>query len=234
MKSLRHSSYALLGAAFFVPCIAQAQSPTPANYAALRLGTSNNDIGGLQAINPRVTSVTGTTIQNSGLTSLAVGHRYRNNWRAELEYSDRRSTNMVVSTLGAGFSGRNDLKAKSWSLMANGYYDLPLNDRFTVWGQLGLGYSRLSLGGDQSFQAPANTGAFAYGTTFPGATKSAMSWSFGLGGQAAITQQLSFDLGVRHINLGKMETKIDTVNNDERFRARLSANEIYGGLRFAF
>jgi hypothetical protein len=45
---------------------------------------------------------------------------------------------------------------------------------------------------------------------------------------------LSFDLGVRHINLGKMETKIDTVNNDERFRARLSANEIYGGLRFAF
>jgi opacity protein-like surface antigen len=147
MKPTLRTSCALIGATVLVPCIAQAQSQAPANYAAFRLGTSNNDISGLQAINPRVTSVTGTTIQNAGLTSLAVGHRYRNNWRAELEYSDRRSANMVVSTLGAGFSGRNELKVKSWSVMANGYYDYPLNERFTLFGQLGLGYSRLSMGG---------------------------------------------------------------------------------------
>jgi opacity protein-like surface antigen len=214
--------------------LAQAQQKQTSNYAALRVGNANNDISGLQAINPRVTGVTGSSIDDSSLMSLAFGHRYRSNWRSELEFTDRRSANMVVNTVGAGFSGRNDLKAKSSSLMANAYYDMPMANNFLLFGQLGLGYARVKLGGEQYFQAPANTGPFTYGTTFPSGTKGNLAWSLGLGGEFKLTQQFSLDFGARHINLGKMETRTDTVNGDEQFKAKLSSNELYGGLRFSF
>lgn len=214
--------------------ICEAQQPSPANYVGLRMGRSNNNIASVDAINPRVSGITSTSIEKSSLASLALGRRYGSNWRGEIEYTDRSNANVIVNTLGAGFSGRNELKAKSWSLMANGYYDIPVSDRFLMFGQLGLGYARTSLNGTQNFQAPADTGAFAFGTSFPGADKNNIAVSFGAGGQFKVTQQFGLDFGLRRVNLGKMETRNDTVNGDEKFRARLSSNELYGGLSFSF
>lgn len=212
-------------------CQAQQQ---PSNYVGVRLGNSDNHQSGLQAINPRVTGVTDTSIKDTGVWSLAFGHRYASNWRAEIEYADRGSAGMIVNTVGAGFSGRNELKAKSWSLMANAYYDVPMSSNFLFFGQAGLGYARVNLSGTQFFQAPANTGAFNFGTSFPGATKGNMAWSLGLGGQYKFSPQYSLDFGARYVNLGKMETNIDTVNRDEQFRAKLNTTEVYGGLRYTF
>ena len=45
---------------------------------------------------------------------------------------------------------------------------------------------------------------------------------------------MSLEGGYRYTDLGRYSTAIDTVNGDEKFRARLSAHDLQAGLRFKF
>ena len=214
-----------------LPSAAMAQS----NYFGLRAGVSSLRETGLEATNPRVTAVTGVTASSNGSNfSLALGRAYASRWRAEVEFSDRRTAKYTINTLGATFSGTNELRVKSWALMGNAYYDIPLSNAFSAYVGGGLGYANNSASGSQTFQNPAFTGAQQFGTTFPTGKTGNLAWSLGFGGSYAVNPTISLDLGYRFTDLGRYNTAIDTVNGDEKFRARLSSHDLQAGLRFKF
>ena len=214
-----------------LPSSALAQS----NYFGLRAGVSSLRESGLEATNPRVTSVRGITASSNGSNfSLALGRAYANRWRAEVEFTDRRTAKYTVDTLGATFSGTNELRVKSWALMANAYYDIPVATSFSAYVGGGLGYANNSASGSQTFQNPAFTGAQQFGTTFPTGKTGNLAWSLGFGGSYSINPTVSLDLGYRYTDLGRYATGIDTVNGDEKFRARLASHDLQAGLRFKF
>ena len=106
-----------------LPSAAMAQS----NSFGLRAGVSRLRETGLEATNPRVTAVTGVTASSNGSNfSLALGRAFANPWRTEVEFTDRRTAKYTIKTLGATFSGTNELRVKSWALMGNAYYDIPV------------------------------------------------------------------------------------------------------------
>lgn len=214
-----------------LPSAAMAQS----NYFGLRAGVSSLREAGLEATNPRVTAVTGVTASSNGSNfSLALGRAYASRWRAEVEFTDRRTAKYTINTLGATFSGTNELRVKSWALMGNAYYDIPLSNAFSAYVGGGLGYANNSASGSQTFQNPAFTGAQQFGTTFPTGKTGNLAWSLGFGGSYAVNPTISLDLGYRFTDLGRYNTAIDTVNGDEKFRARLSSHDLQAGLRFKF
>ena len=228
---LRHPALFFVAACAVVPLNAAAQS----NYFGLRLGAANMRESGMEATNPRVTSITGVTPSSTGTAfSLALGHAYANRWRAEVEFTDRRTAKYTVTSLGATFSGNNELRVRSWSLMANAYYDIPLTNTVGAYVGGGVGYANNTASGSQTFQNPPNTGAPQFGTTFPNGRTGNFSWSLGAGLSFALSQTVSLEGGYRFTDLGRYNTAIDTVNGDEKFRARLSTHDLQAGLRFKF
>ena len=214
-----------------LPSAALAQS----NYFGLRAGVASLRETGLEATNPRVTAITGVTASSNGSSfSLALGRAYANRWRAEVEFTDRRTAKYTVNSLGATFSGTNELRVKSWALMGNAYYDIPVATDLSAYVGGGLGYAYNSASGNQTFQNPAFTGAQQFGTTFPTGKTGNFAWSLGFGGSYAINPTISLDLGYRYTDLGRYNTAIDTVNGDEKFRARLASHDLQAGLRFKF
>ena len=233
MSPRQFTLYALAAAAA-LPCTAAAQS----NYVGVRAGLSSLRETGLEATNPRVTSITGVTSASSGgAFSLALGRTYANRWRAEIEFNDRRTAKYTITSLGNGggpFSGNNELRVRSWSLMANAYYDIPLTSTVGAYAGGGLGYASNTASGSQTFQNPPNTGAPQFGTTFPTGRTGNLAWSLGAGVSFALSQTVSLEAGYRFTDLGRYNTAIDTVNGDEKFRARLSAHDLQAGVRFKF
>ena len=232
--SLLRPALICVAACAAVPLPAAAQS----NYFGLRLGAANMRESAMEATNPRVTSITGVTSSSSGTAfSLALGRAYANRWRAEAEFTDRRTAKYTVTSLGNGggpFSGNNELRVRSWSLMANAYYDIPLTNAVGAYVGGGIGYANNTASGSQTFQNPPNTGAPQFGTTFPNGRTGNFSWSLGAGVSFALSQTVSLEGGYRYTDLGRYNTSIDTVNGDEKFRARLGAHDLQAGLRFKF
>ena len=232
--SLLRPALILVAACAAVPLHAAAQS----NYFGLRLGAANMRESAMQATNPRVTSITGVTPSSTGTAfSLALGRTYANRWRAEVEFTDRRTAKYTITSLGnsgGAFSGNNELRVRSWSLMANAYYDIPLNSSVGAYVGGGVGYANNAASGSQTFQNPPNTGAVQFGTTFPNGRTGNFSWSLGAGLSFALSQTVSLEGGYRYTDLGRYNTAIDTVNGDEKFRARLNTHDLQAGLRFKF
>lgn len=131
--------------------------------------------------------------KNTWNASIAAGMQL-NQFRTELEYIYR-----------DGVEGRHKgikHKIDSMSLLLNGYYDIQMGSSLHPFVNLSIGASRLEL---KEVGAGSNTD-----TKF--------SWGGGVGVGYDITQNVTFDLGYRFLNLGK----------------EIKSNEFYGGLRFAF
>lgn len=208
------------------------------SYVGLRVGASNLRETGMEATNPRVTSITSITPASTGTAfSLALGRAYANRWRAEVEFIDRRTAKYTITSLGdsgGAFSGNNELRVRSWALMANAYYDIPMSAALSGYVGGGIGVTTNSASGTQTFQNPPNTGAPQFGTTFPTGRTTNLAWSLGLGASYALSPTVSLEGGYRFTDLGRYNTAIDTVNGDEKFRARLSAHDLQAGVRFKF
>lgn len=117
-----------------------------------------------------------------------------NAFRAEFEYTYRGTIK------GDYVGGKHEVGAMS--MMVNGYYDMYMGSALHPFINLGIGASRLEL----KDVGVANHTDFKF------------SWGGGIGVGYDISQNITFDLGYRFLDLGK----------------EVKSNEFYGGLRFAF
>lgn len=129
--------------------------------------------------------------KNTWDIGVAAGMRL-NQIRTEFEYTYR-------GEIKGDYAGTKH-KIDAMSMLVNMYYDIHTGSALHPFVNLGIGASRLELKDESSH------------------TDFKFSWGGGAGVSYDLSQNVTFDLGYRFLDLGK----------------EIKANEFYGGLRFAF
>lgn len=147
-----------------------------------------------------------------------AGWRFNRNFRADATIVDRLSY-PVKQTMPD--STDVTAKVRSWNLMANGYYDVPLPFGTPYFGA-GLGWASNKVN-NLNF---SNSGV----TVVPGGTRSGVAWALMAGVGMPITSTTTLDIGYRYTDLGKLETTRGT--NYSGAIGRLRVHELVLGYRF--
>lgn len=163
-----------------------------------------------------------------GGASLAAGYQYGNGWRTEGEYTFRQKTEFTSGSTAFPTS-YNHLKLKTERLMLNVYRDYELGYGVSLFGTAGLGVAKVKAGGWQG-----NTSR-----EYASSTQNNLAWSLGAGVSYSPLERLSFDIGYRYVDMGKIESGYNTFGNvrglkDEQMKARLATSEFTLGTRYLF
>jgi opacity protein-like surface antigen len=201
MKKLLLSASALaLLALTSVPAQAECDGP----YVALRGGIVKHGIDG------QVTSGTDDSdlIEDERLMiSGALGYRYEH-WRGELEYVWRKHSS---DTDDESFATR---KFKSYSYMANMYYDIFPYHWWTPYVGAGIGLTKLQTSEVTQWGIVRSTDGNYKPMNF--------TWSVGAGLSLKVTNRFNVDLGYRYYDMNHIR------------QADIDAQEVYGGIRYVF
>lgn len=138
--------------------------------------------------------------------SMLDNHIDKNTWDASLAVG----TKMDAFRVEGEYTYRGEIKGRykgerhklgAQSLLINGYYDIDMDSAFTPFINASLGMSRLH-------EKKGHKSDNLYRAV----------WGGGAGVAYNMTQDISFDLGYRFLDLGD----------------KVKSNEFYGGVRFAF
>lgn len=150
--------------------------------------------------------MSGTSLDDNKLMiSGALGYRYEH-WRAELEYVWRDKTEHKRAF------GKTEFK--SYSYMLNAYYDLMPYNWWTPYVGVGIGLTQLDFARIDTLSG----GVDSIGNYDP----LNFTWSVGGGLSLKVTNRFNVDVGYRYYDMGGIHG------------ADITAQEIYGGLRYVF
>ena len=213
MKLIKAVSVAVGTGILAASAVAQAQAPSP-YYFRVDTGyswTTDSDLAGKAGSvgMPAVPMQEGGT---AWIASIGAGYRFAKEFRGDVVGSYR-------GGYGWGETGANGNyysgSYASWSLLANGYVDMPISNRVT-------GY--LGAGAGMSYNQSDALVNVSTGTVFGGDNKYNFAWNAMVGISVPVTNSLTVDVGYRYIDLGFVETSGSN--------AKLRANELQFGLRF--
>ncbi|WP_069556475.1 outer membrane beta-barrel protein [Aeromonas sp. DNP9] len=162
--------------------------------------------------------------------SVALGYQFDKYWQIELEYNPKTDSHFITSIDGGSFNGsRNNYQISTERLMINAYREVPVYGSWSVYGQAGLGLSKIDVEGWQGNE----------GKRFDSNEQSNLAYSIGAGLRANISSSFIADFGYRYIGLGKVESGFNRFDNarhqsDEQLKAELSLQEIYLSLTYLF
>lgn len=193
--------------------LAQAQAPSP-YYFRLDTGYSwATDIN----LTPNAGVAGGpasplTDGGNAWIAGLGVGYRFSKEFRADLVGSYRGGYKIKEADLAGNFwNGTFD----SWSLLANGYVDLPISNRVTGYFGAGAGMAYNQTDGLVNV---------TNGSVFGGDNKYNFAWNAMVGVSVPVSGTVTIDVGYRYMDLGNFDTAGTS--------GKLRANELQFGLRF--
>ena len=152
------------------------------------------------------------------MASAAIGYRY-NYFRGELEYVWR-DPNKKHTSVTTPISIDSDLKFKSYSYMLNGYIDLAPYSWLTPYVGAGVGFTKHKI--TENTLIGGETQDDNWHTS-----KTNFTWSVGGGLSVKVTNRFNVDAGYRYYDMGK-------IKGSEGHKNDLTAQEVYGGIRYVF
>lgn len=160
--------------------------------------------------------------------SVAAGYQYGNGWRTEAEYTFKKKSEYTSGSTAFPAS-LNHHKTDSQRLMLNAYRDYEIYQGISLYGTVGLGIAKVQSSGWQG-----NTTR-----QYSSNTDTNLAYSVGAGVSYEPIDKLNFDLGYRYIDLGKVESGMNTFDNargyqDEQMKAHLKSQELVLGVRYLF
>jgi len=148
------------------------------------------------------------------MLSGALGYRYdyfrfegEYIWRDKMENSISDKDNLGVNTNYAGM--------KSYSYMANVYFDFLPYRAFSPYVNAGIGMTKLKYNDRYTFSDGTSTSHGNY-------SENNFTWSVGAGATLKVTSRFNIDAGYRYFDMGSLG------------ESDIAAHEIYGGIRYVF
>lgn len=223
-------------AIFFIAGAAGAQETPNDYYVAARMQNAHQEISGQQRYSPRAQGITrdpDSTDRFSG--SLALGRQLPGGWRLEAEYAapvnSSFDTQWRFRNPANGFVGasRNVIETRSQRLMFNVYKDFALSQRFSLYGGVGLGWSRIEAEGYQN----------ATTRRFGSESRNNLAWSATAGVDYRLDKTFTLGMGYRYVDLGQYRTGRNNFTNaanrrDEQHGGRLKEQNLFAELRAGF
>ncbi|MDD2463610.1 MAG: outer membrane beta-barrel protein [Desulfobulbus sp.] len=138
--------------------------------------------------------------------AIAVGQKYHN-YRFELELAtqDTEGDSFTAITLEGG--GRHTPDVQLTTVMGNLYYDLPIQDGFSVYGMVGIGYGYYDTDSFNYYESTGNT----------------IAYKAGLGISYMFTDNIAGDLGYEYLGVA-----------DNGPANNVDGHNIVGSVRFMF
>ncbi|AZY49036.1 hypothetical protein C0J09_07695 [Bordetella avium] len=172
--------------------------------------------------------------ENHLLGALALGYYLTPEWRveAELGLSGSQTYRFKRQMMGEAL----DLKThvSSQRLMFNVYRDIPLGDKFSLYGSVGLGLTASRMKAD--FTQTSADEEPQHGS-FGRRSQTLFTASLGVGASYALTKDMSVDLGYRYIRMATAKTGALAEEGAEpgaHLHARPEAHEVSLGVRYRF
>ncbi len=190
------------------------------------------DLGGSFARSPGGTVADGNgfsgNLRSSAVFEIGAGYQLPYNLRVDLTAGYRPSLAIRSRESISGFDLQADAGLKTWTVMANAYYDIDTGTAFTpyVGAGAGVAFNRLNsityrFGAAEFQENGKNTNRFA--------------WSVTAGAAYAVTPAIKVDLGYRYLDAGRFETSGVTTNGPVTpVKGDVRTHEIKLGLRYAF
>lgn len=174
-------------------------------------------------------------IGSSFIAGVGVGYRFPGGIRADLTYGNRSGYKLK----GRDAAGTDfDPQVTANSIMANGYYDLPvaIGNRVKPFVGGGIGRSRNEMD-PITWRDPSFTGQL------PGGKTNQTAWQLTLGANVTLTDGWVLEIGYRYMDLGRIKkdagpdvsgTSINGTGQSGPATGKLRANELLLSLRYEF
>jgi len=169
---------------------------------------------------------------SSWIIGAGVGYRLSHGFRVDVTYNNRSGYNLSGSDpAGSTF----DPKTTANTVMANGYYDLPvkITDKVTPYVGGGIGRSRNKVNTITWSDSPTSSGQI------PGGSTTSTAWQLTLGADIRVTQNWVIDVGYRYTDLGDLKTTggattggFNNANYTTPLQGKLRANEFLLNFRY--
>lgn len=165
---------------------------------------------------------------NSWAFDVGVGYQLPYNLRVELAGGYRPGYEIRSREATGGIPLAADADARTWTVMANAYYDIATGTKLTpyVGAGLGVAFNRLDtisyrLGGSEIREEGKNKTNFA--------------WAVMAGVAYSATSNIKLDFGYRYLDAGDFETSGSTnVGPATKIEGDVRAHEVKIGLRYQF
>jgi opacity protein-like surface antigen len=196
-------------------------------YVGVSIGKSGTDRN-FGFINPRITTrLSADETDRVSVATAKIGKYLTNNVRADIElgYLGKGDTSAIFNPFT---TTTQSVETRSLRLMANVAYDVELASGFKIYPMAGIGFARNTSDGFQ-------TSAAGTVSNFESKTSHNIAWSVGAGVSLDISDAITLDLSVQHLNLGNSDTGISQFGAlDEQFTGDLTSQEIKVGIRYKF
>jgi len=165
---------------------------------------------------------------NSVTLEAGVGYQLPYNLRAELVAGYRPGYAIRSRESVGGVNITADADLRSWTVMANAYYDISTGTKLTpyVGAGAGVAFNRL------------NTVTYRVGggeITEGGKSKTNFAWALMAGVAYSAASNIKVDFGYRYLDAGKFETSGSTsVGAVDKVTGDVRAHEVKIGLRYQF
>ena len=156
---------------------------------------------------------------NAWIASLGVGYKFSREFRGDVVAGYR--SGYSIGEYDQNNSYFSSSSMSSWSLLANGYFDIPLGSRVTAYVGAGAGMAWNNTDGLVNVST---------GFVSPGTDKYNFAWNGMVGISIPVSAGVAVDVGYRYIDLGDVQTGATAGYGGAT--GKLRANELQFGLRF--
>ena len=156
---------------------------------------------------------------NAWIAGLGVGYKFSREFRGDVVAGYR--SGYSIGEFDQNNSYFSSSSMSSWSLLANGYFDIPLGSRVTAYVGAGAGMAWNNTDGLVNVST---------GFVSPGTDKYNFAWNGMIGVSIPVSSGVTVDVGYRYIDLGDVQTGATVGYGGAT--GKLRANELQFGLRF--
>nr|WP_067290366.1 outer membrane beta-barrel protein [Marinobacterium profundum] len=177
---------------------------------------------------------------DGAMGALGIGYAFNNQFRVEGRLSLHRA-DFDSQQFGTGARAGEEYvlngDIKSTTLTIEGFYDIPVNDRFAPYVKAGVGVTRnrysarLGGAGVAAFDSFDGT-TDGYYDAYDDQTSTEFTWNVGFGGSLALNDQFTLFGEYQYVDFGDASTGQDAFTDG--FRVNTSAHEILFGARADF
>ncbi|ANY15952.1 outer membrane protein [Bordetella pseudohinzii] len=232
---MHHMKKLVIGWVVGLAAAGAAQAQDSGFYGTVRMGAAINRLNDMQG---HTRSTGGVDLGDSAhvtrwLGAVGVGYHFHPGWRAEVEYVLPNSMRFKrKAALREGNVGVGVHLMRSQRLMLNLYRDIELSDRFSLYGNVGLGMAFVKADGHVT-SLPDNRR-----DDLSSRRQTRFAWNIGAGATYALNEAFSLDLGYRYVQAGNVRTGtvagVPADGENAHLRGKLRVHEVYLGARYRF
>jgi opacity protein-like surface antigen len=153
-------------------------------------------------------------------------------YRPNYTFKNNTTENFTEGSVSGTDTINSKYKVKSFTAMANIYYDILTINNITPYLNIGAGLAINKTKETETRDSDYGTAGTASTTTQVTTSKNSFAYKFGLGARYTLNQDFDFDIRYQYVDLGKV--RANSTENTFLEKGKLRSQEIIAGIAYKF